>query len=48
MISLLASVIGVFAVFFQLLTAGTISMSALFLYALVWLIPVVLVSLIRF
>ena len=48
MISLLASVIGVFAVFFQLLTAGTISMAALFLYALVWLIPVALVSLIRF
>ena len=48
MISLLASVIGVFAVFFQLLTAGTISMAALFLYALIWLIPAALVSLIRF
>ena len=48
MISLLASVIGVFAVFFQLLTAGTISMASLFLYALIWLIPVALVSLIRF
>lgn len=48
MISLLASVIGVFAVFFQLLTVGTISMASLFLYAIVWLIPVALVSLIRF
>ena len=49
MISLLASVIGVFAVFFQLLTAGTVSMASLFLYAIVWLIPVAIVSLlIRF
>ena len=48
MFSLLASVFGVFAVFFQLLTAGTISIASLFLYALVWLIPVALVSLIRF
>ncbi len=45
MISLLASVIGVFAVFFQLLTAGTISMAALFLYAIVWILPVAIVSL---
>ena len=49
MISLLASVIGVFAVFFQLLTVGTVSMASLFLYAIVWLIPVAIVSLlIRF
>ena len=49
MISLLASVFGVFAVFFLLLTAGTVSMASLFLYAIVWLIPVAIVSLlIRF
>ena len=49
MISLLASVFGVFAVFFLLLTAGTVSMASLFLYAIIWLIPVAIVSLlIRF
>ena len=48
LINLLASVIGVFAVFFLLLSAGTVSIASLFLYALAWLIPVALVSLIRF
>ena len=45
MISLLASVFGVFAVFFLLLTKGTVALGALLLYALVWIIPVTLISL---
>ena len=46
MISLLASVVGVFAVFFLLVTKGTVSLGALLLFALIWIVPVALISLV--
>ena len=46
MISLLASVIGVFTVFIQFLSVGSIALSALFFYGLFWLIPLLIVSVI--
>ena len=45
MISLLSSVIGVLAVFLQLLVRGFISPGALLLYMLVWVVPVTFISL---
>ncbi len=44
-VSLLSSAVGPVAVFLLLYLNGTVSVAALFLYALVWLLPVALVSL---
>ena len=46
MISLLAAVVGVFMVFIQFLTAGSVGLGALFFYGLFWLIPLLIVSVI--
>ena len=45
MISLLSSVFGVFAVFFLLITTGTVGLPSLLLYTLIWIVPITLISL---
>ncbi len=45
MISLLASVFGIFAVFILLVTAGTVGLPSLLLYTLIWIVPITLISL---